>query len=70
MMLFLRALHARYGNLLTQFASKHKDLSTALIDSVISDAKFMDSSQWWVLVASRSRVTRLPLLAPLRLHQW
>jgi hypothetical protein len=41
-MLFLRALHARYGDLLTQFASKHKDLSTASIDSVISDAKFMD----------------------------
>jgi hypothetical protein len=41
-MLFLRALHARYGDLLTQFAWKHKDLSTALIDSVISDAKFMD----------------------------
>jgi hypothetical protein len=41
-MLFLRALHARYGDLLTQFASKHKDLSTASIDLVISDAKFMD----------------------------
>ncbi len=41
-MLFLRALHACYRNLLTQFASKQKDLSTALIDLVISDAKFMD----------------------------
>jgi hypothetical protein len=41
-MLFLRALHARYGDLLTQFASKQKDLSTASIDSVLSDAKFMD----------------------------
>ena len=41
-MLFLRALHARYGDLLSQFASKHKDLSSATIDSVISDAKFMD----------------------------
>ena len=41
-MLFLRVLHARYGNLLSQFASKQKDLSTATINSVISDAKFMD----------------------------
>ncbi len=41
-MLFLRALHARYGDLLTQFASKQKDLSSASIDSVIADAKFMD----------------------------
>ena len=41
-MLFLRALHACYGDLLSQFASKQKDLSTATIDLVISDAKFMD----------------------------
>ena len=41
-MLFLCAMHARYGNLLTQFASKQKDLSLTLIDSVVSDAKFMD----------------------------
>jgi hypothetical protein len=41
-MLFLRALHAPYGDLLSQFASKRKDLSTATIDSVISDARFMD----------------------------
>ena len=40
--LFLRAMHARYGDLLTQFASKQKDLSLALIDLVILDAKFMD----------------------------
>jgi hypothetical protein len=41
-MLFPRALHARYGDLLSQFTSKQKDLSTATIDSVISDAKFTD----------------------------
>ena len=41
-MLFLRAMHTRYGDLLTQFALKQKDLSLASIDSVVSDAKFMD----------------------------
>ena len=41
-MLFLQALHARYGDLLSQFALKQKDLSTTTIDSAISDAKFMD----------------------------
>ncbi len=37
-MLFLRAIHARYSDLLSQFASKHKDLSLASIDSVMADA--------------------------------
>jgi len=41
-MLFLRAIHPCYDGLLTQFASKQKDLSTASIDSIISDAKYMD----------------------------
>jgi hypothetical protein len=41
-MLFLRALHSRYQDLLNQFASKQKDLSVATIDSVVADAKFMD----------------------------
>ena len=41
-MLFLGAMHARYGDLLTQFASKQKDLCLATIDLVVSDAKFMD----------------------------
>jgi len=41
-MLFLRALHLRYQDLLNQFASKQKDLLVALIDSVVADAKFMD----------------------------
>ena len=38
-MLFLRAIHPRYKGLLNQFASKHKDLSTASIDLILSDAK-------------------------------
>jgi hypothetical protein len=41
-MLFLRAIHPRYEGLLNQFASKQKDLSTASIDSILSDAKYMD----------------------------
>jgi hypothetical protein len=41
-MLFLCAIHSSYQGLLNQFASKQKDLSAALIDSVVADAKFMD----------------------------
>jgi hypothetical protein len=41
-MLFLHAIHARYSDLLSQFASKHKDLSLASINSVVADARFMD----------------------------
>jgi len=41
-MLFLRALHSCYQDLLNQFASKQKDLSVATIDSVVAHAKFMD----------------------------
>jgi hypothetical protein len=41
-MLFLRAIHLRYQDLLNQFASKQKDLLVASIDSVVADTKFMD----------------------------
>ncbi len=41
-MLFLRGMHSRYQDLLAQFATKHKDLSVATIDSIVGDAKFMD----------------------------
>jgi hypothetical protein len=41
-MLFLHALHSRCHHLLTQFASKQKDLASANIDSVVADAQFMD----------------------------
>jgi hypothetical protein len=37
-MLFLCAIHACYSDLLSQFASKHKDLSLASIDSVMANA--------------------------------
>ena len=41
-MLFLRGMHSRYQDILSQFASKHKDIAVATIDSIINDAKFMD----------------------------
>ncbi len=41
-MLFLHAMHSHYADLLSQFASKHKDLSLATIDSVVANACFMD----------------------------
>ncbi len=37
-MLFLHAIHACYSDLLSQFASKHNDLSLASINSVVADA--------------------------------
>ena len=41
-MLFLRALHPRYKAIIGMFASKQKDISAASIDSIVSDAQFMD----------------------------
>ncbi len=41
-MLFLWGMHSHYQDLLSQFASKHKDLSLATIDSIVADAHFMD----------------------------
>ncbi len=37
-MLFFCAIHARYADLLSQFASKYKDLFLASIGSVVADA--------------------------------
>jgi hypothetical protein len=56
-MLFLRAIHPRYEGLLNQFASKQKDLSTASIDSILSDAKYMDGI---ILVGAKGK----PVLPP------
>jgi hypothetical protein len=41
-MLFLRALHPRYKAIIDLFASKQKDISVASINSIPSDAQFMD----------------------------
>jgi hypothetical protein len=40
-MFFLQALNSCYQDLLTQFASKQKDLSSVKIDSMVADATFM-----------------------------
>jgi hypothetical protein len=50
--LFLRVLHARYNDLLTQFGSKQKDLASTTINSVMADAWFMDT---FTLVDSQSK---------------
>ena len=41
-MLFLRGMHSCYQDLLSQFALKHKDLALATIESIVTDARFMD----------------------------
>ena len=52
-MLFLRALHARYSDLLDQFRSRYKTLETASIDSVVEDARYHDEFK---LVGSDKKV--------------
>ena len=48
-MLFLRALHSRYSDILDQFRSRYKHLEAATVDSVVSDARYHDEFK---LVAS------------------
>jgi hypothetical protein len=52
-MLFLRALHACYSDLLDQFRSRYKTLETASIDSVVEDARYHDKFK---LVGSDKKV--------------
>jgi hypothetical protein len=65
-MLFMRALHSRYQDLLNQFASKQKDLSIASIDSVVANAKFMDE---FVSVGANGKASPPPPLLALRLQR-
>jgi hypothetical protein len=65
-MLFMRALHSRYQDLLNQFASKQKDLSIASIDSVVANAKFMDE---FVSVGANGKASPPPPLLTLRLQR-
>jgi hypothetical protein len=51
-MLFLWAMHSCYADLLSQFATKHKDLLVATIDSVVADAWYMDD---FVVVGSKTK---------------
>jgi hypothetical protein len=41
-MLFLWALHPCYKAIIDLLASKQKDISIAMINSIVSDAKYMD----------------------------
>ena len=41
-MLFLRALHSRYVAIVDQFRSRSKDIETATLDAIVSDASFHD----------------------------
>jgi hypothetical protein len=51
-MLFLWAMQSCYHNLLSQFATKYKDLSIATIDSVVADPRYMDD---FVIVGSKTK---------------
>jgi hypothetical protein len=38
-MIFIRALHSRYSDILDQFCSGYKDLDAATVNSVVADVK-------------------------------
>jgi hypothetical protein len=59
-MLFLQGMHSHYQDLLSQFASKHKDLSLATIDSVMANACSMDN----FVVVSGTNKPVAPSLTP------
>ena len=44
-MIFIRALHLRYSDILDQFHSRYKDLDSAMVNSVVADVKYHDSFQ-------------------------
>ena len=54
-MIFLRALHTRYSDILDQFRSRYKDLETASLDSVVADVKYHDE---FLLVGSTLKTPR------------
>jgi hypothetical protein len=51
-MLFLWGMHSRYQDLLSQFASKHKNISLATVDSIVANARFMDE---FVVVGGKTK---------------
>jgi hypothetical protein len=60
-MLFLQALHPRYKAIIDLFASTQKDISIATIDSIVSDAKFMDELAFFGTIGKPCLVTVDPL---------
>jgi hypothetical protein len=54
-MIFIRALHTQYSDILDQFRSRYKELETASIDLVVADVKYHDEFQ---LVDSKQKTPR------------
>jgi hypothetical protein len=44
-MIFIRALHSCYSDILDQFCSCYKDLEAATVNSVVADVKYHDEFQ-------------------------
>ncbi len=51
-MLFLQALHPHYKAIIDLFVSKQKDISITTINSIVSDAKYMDELAFLALTAN------------------
>ena len=70
-MLFLRALHPCYKAIIDLFASKQKDISATSMDSIISDAQFMDELSFFGSDGNPDPVTDNPLdtVSPTELSQ-
>jgi hypothetical protein len=60
-MLFLQALHPHYKEKIDLFASTQKDISIATIDSIVSDAKFMDELAFFSTIGKPCLITVDPL---------
>jgi hypothetical protein len=60
-MLFLRALHPYYKAIIDLFASTQKDISIATINSIVSDAKFMDELDFFGTIGKPCLITVDPL---------
>jgi hypothetical protein len=70
-MFFLLALHPCYKASIYLFASKQKDISVASINSIISDAQFMDEFSFFGTNDNPDPVTDNPLdtISPPELSQ-
>ncbi len=60
-MLFLQALYPCYKAIIDLFASKQKNISIALIDSIISDAQFIDEFSFFGSNGNPDPITDNPL---------
>jgi hypothetical protein len=60
-MLFLQALHPCYKAIIDLFASTQKDISIATINSIVSDAKFLDELAFFGTIGKPCLLTVDPL---------